>query len=243
MKGIILLAGSGTRLKPTTLVINKHMLPIYNKPMFFYPLGILTKLGIKDALFVVNEEDEKKFKALLKNNDDFRINISYVIQKTKAGIVDAMKLCENFVGDDEFTMILGDNMFFDLNISEILTPINKVGRIFYKKVPDVSQYGCLIFDEMMNPKIIIEKPDTQNEGYAVTGLYKYTSDVFKFIKEVYPSYRNEYEISDLNNVLLRHSLLDVSILSDNVIWFDTGNYETLYEASSYVKWLEQRKNH
>ena len=229
MKGVILAGGLGTRLHPLTIVTNKHHLPIYNKPMIYYPLQTLIDGGIKDTLIICGPEHSGNFLNLLKSGKQFGVNIRYEIQDKPGGIAHALALAEDFANGDNITVILGDNIYED---NFVLLDFKKGARIFLKKVSDPERFGVA---ELKNEKIIniIEKPKQPISNYAVTGLYQYDNRVFEIIKKLKPSDRGELEITDVNNAYLKNNELQFSLVRG--YWTDAGTIETLVRASDLVR--------
>jgi len=233
MKGIILAGGKGTRLYPITKAISKQLLPVYNKPMIYYPINTLIEIGIKDILIITTPEDLIYFKNLLKNNDDFNLNFEFKVQKKPNGIAEAFIIGEDFIQNESVCLILGDNLFFN---SKSITKNNlkKSSKIFVKKVENPNSYGVLeVFNNV--PKLIHEKPQEFISNFAVTGLYIYTSSVIDKVKKLIPSKRGELEITDLNNLYLKSNDCDVVFLESSSVWFDSGTFDSLLEASIYIK--------
>ena len=233
MKGIILAGGKGTRLYPITKAISKQLLPVYNKPMIYYPINTLIEIGIKDVLIITTPEDLIYFKNLLINNDDFNLNFEFKVQKKPNGIAEAFIIGEEFIKNEDVCLILGDNLFFN---SKSITKknLNKSSKIFVKKVKNANSYGVL---EVCNnaPKLIHEKPQKFISNFAVVGLYMYKSSVTDQVKKLNPSKRGELEISDLNNIYLKSGECDVVYLEDDSSWFDSGTFDSLLKASNFVK--------
>ena len=229
MKGIILAGGLGTRLHPLTKVTNKHLLPIYNKPMIYYPLKTLINGGIKDIMIICGPEHSGHFLNLLKSGKEFGVNLQYEIQDEPGGIAHALALAEDFVGNDSITVILGDNIFED---SFVFLDFKKGARIFLKKVPDPQRFGVA---ELENEyvKEIIEKPKEPKSNYAVTGLYQYDNSIFDIIRTLKPSERGELEITDVNNAYLKKQQLQHSVVKG--FWTDAGSIKTLAHASDLVR--------
>lgn len=244
MKGIILAGGNGTRLYPLTKVTSKQLLPVYDKPMIYYPLSILMLAGIRDILIISTPQDTPKFKDLLKDGKDFGICLSYKVQPSPDGLAQAFILGEEFIGDDACAMILGDNIFFGNGLKRSLADSVKraewdnTASIFSYFVPDPERFGVVEFDENGNPTRIIEKPKEPRSNYAVTGLYFYPSGVSKYAKTIKPSYRGELEITDLNNIYLKNKHLKIEFLGRGCAWLDTGTHESLAEATLFVKTTE-----
>jgi len=237
MKGIILAGGKGTRLYPITKAISKQLLPVYNKPMIYYPINTLIEIGIKDILIITTPEDLIYFKNLLKNNDDFNLNFEFKVQKKPNGIAEAFVIGEEFIQNEDVCLILGDNLFFN---SKSITKKNltKSSKIFVKKVENPNSYGVLeLFNDI--PKLIHEKPQEFISNFAVVGLYMYTSSVIDKVKKLNPSKRGELEITDLNNIYLKSEECDVVYLEDESSWFDSGTFDSLLKASNFVKNYEK----
>ncbi|HYD35412.1 MAG TPA: sugar phosphate nucleotidyltransferase [Vitreimonas sp.] len=232
MKGIILAGGSGTRLRPLTKVTSKQLLPIYNKPMIFYPLETLLTAGIKDILIIVAPDHAGDFLKLLGSGKEFGCKFTYEIQDKPEGLAQAFIIGENFIGNDSVTLILGDNVFED-NFSEAITGFQRGGRIFAKKVSDPERFGVVEFDENTKAISIEEKPAQPKSNYAVTGLYIYDNTVVQKARNLQPSPRGELEITDLNNVYLREGSLDVAFVEGK--WLDTGTFESLFEAIAFAR--------
>lgn len=232
MKGIILAGGSGTRLRPLTLVTSKQLLPIYNKPMIFYPLETLLKAGIKDILVIVAPDHAGDFLKLLGSGKEFGCKFTYEIQDKPEGLAQAFVIGENFIGDDDVTLILGDNLYED-NFSESIQSFKGGGRIFVKKVSDPERFGVAEFDENKRVISIEEKPKMPKSDYAVTGIYIYDNTVVQKSKSLAPSARGELEITDLNNVYLKEGTLDVAFVEGK--WLDTGTFESLHEAIEFAR--------
>lgn len=246
MKGIILAGGSGTRLYPLTLVTSKQLLPIYDKPMIYYPLSTLMLAGIKDILIISTPEDTPRFEQLLGNGSKFGINLSYAIQKSPEGLAQAFLIGEEFIGDDACAMILGDNIFYGAGLKDHLLNSSRRANegqatIFAYYVKDPQRYGIVEFDENNNAISIEEKPLEPKSNYCVTGLYFYPKGVSKLAHLVKPSKRGELEITTLNNMYLESKNLHVTTLGRGYSWLDTGTHESLNEASDYIKILEEHQ--
>lgn len=243
MKGIILAGGSGTRLSPLTKIVCKQLLPVYDKPMVYYPLSILMKAGIKDILIISTEKDIIKFKELFGNGNSLGINLEYKTQEKPNGIAEAFLIGEDFIKNDNVTLILGDNIFYGKNFTNILKESLKLksgGIVFGYKVKNPEQYGVIEFDK--NKKIISieEKPIVPKSNYIIPGLYIYDNSVIEKAKNLKPSKRGELEITDISNLYLKEEKLFVEILDKNFIWFDTGTCNSLLETQNFIK-NEQEK--
>ncbi len=244
MKGIILAGGSGTRLSPLTKIVCKQLLPIYDKPMIYYPLATLMGAGIRDILLISTEKDIVKFKDLFGNGNNLGINLEYKIQKNPNGIAEAFLIGEEFIGNDSITLILGDNIFYGENFNNILKESLKSklgGIVFGYKVKNPEQYGVIEFDKNKKVISIEEKPTAPKSNYIIPGLYIYDNSVIKKAKNLKPSRRKELEITDISNLYLKEEKLFVKILKNNFIWFDTGTCDSLLEAQNFIK-QEQEKN-
>lgn len=238
MKGIILAGGSGTRLRPLTLVTSKQLLPIYNKPMIFYPLETLLAAGIKDILIIIAPDHAGDFLKLLGSGKEFGCRFTYEIQDKPEGLAQAFVIGEKFIGDDNVTLILGDNVYED-NFSEAITSFKSGGRVFAKEVPDPERFGVVEFDANKKAISIEEKPAQPKSNYAVTGLYIYDNSVVQKALNLKPSARGEVEITDLNNIYLREGTLDVAFVQGK--WLDTGTFESLHEAIELARNRELAK--
>jgi len=238
MKGIILAGGSGTRLRPLTRVTSKQLLPIYNKPMIYFPIETLVSGGIKDILIIVAPDHAGDFLNLLGSGKEFGCKFTYEIQDKPEGLAQAFILGQNFIGTDDVTLILGDNLFED-NFSEAITSFKTGGRVFAKQVPDPERFGVVAFDENQVATSIEEKPTVPKSNYAVTGLYIYDNSVVQKARSLQPSARGELEITDLNNLYLQEGNLDVAFVEGR--WFDTGTFESLHEAITFTRDRELAK--
>ena len=246
MKGIILAGGSGTRLYPLTRVTSKQLLPVYDKPMIYYPLSILMLAGIRDILIISTPQDTPRFEELLGDGKDFGINLSYVVQPSPDGLAQAFILGEKFIGEDACAMILGDNIFYgnglkkSLASSVVRAEKENMASVYGFYVNDPERFGVVEFDENGVPTNIVEKPKEPKSNYAVTGLYFYPKGVSKIAKSIKPSARGELEITDLNRVYLNNKQLHVEFLGRGCSWLDTGTHESLVDASVFVKTIEDK---
>lgn len=244
MKGIILAGGSGTRLSPLTKIVCKQLLPVYDKPMIYYPLATLMGAGIRDILIISTEKDIIKFKELFGNGSNLRINLNYKIQKNPNGIAEAFLIGKEFIRNDSVTLILGDNIFYGENLENILKESLKLksgGIVFGYEVKNPEQYGVIEFDKNKKVISIEEKPLNPKSNYIIPGLYIYDNSVIEKAKNLKPSKRRELEITDISNLYLKEEKLFVKILKNNFIWFDTGTCDSLLEAQNFIK-QEQEKN-
>ncbi len=243
-KGIILAGGQGTRLYPLTITVSKQLLPIYDKPMIYYPLTTLMLGGIRDILLITTREDKKLFESLLGNGSQFGIKINYEIQKSPGGLAQAFIIGENFIGDSNVVLILGDNLFHGEELSRRFRSCKdnfNGATIFGYSVQDPERYGVIYFNSDGDIEKIIEKPTSPKSSLAVTGLYFYDNSVIKKAKSIKPSGRGELEISDINNLYLREKKLNVEIMSRGIAWLDTGKFDSLHDAGGYIRTLENRQ--
>lgn len=247
MKGIVLAGGAGTRLYPSTQVVSKQLLPIYDKPMIYHPISVLMLAGIREILIISTPQDLPNFKKLLKDGSDFGVKFSYVEQPSPDGLAQAFILGKDFIGDDSVALILGDNIFYGPSFSNVLkdavkrTETDGGATLFAYRVKDPQRFGVVEFDKENNVVSIEEKPKEPKSRYAVTGLYFYDNDVVRYVNKQKPSARGELEITDLNNTYLNEKSVKVEILGRGFAWLDTGTHDSLLQASQYLKTIEENQ--
>lgn len=247
MKGIVLAGGTGTRLYPITRGVSKQLVPVYDKPMVYYPLSVLMLAGIRDVLFITTLEDQASFQRLLGDGSEIGMTFSYIVQPTPDGLAQAFLLGEKFIGDDDVCLVLGDNIYYGHNLSDILSKavinaeVERKATVFGYHVSDPQRYGVAEFDASGNVISVEEKPLEPKSNYAVTGLYFYPNDVLKKAKAVIPSSRGELEITSVNQAYLIEKRLKVQIMGRGYAWLDTGTHESLLEASQFIEVIERRQ--
>jgi len=243
MKGIILAGGSGTRLYPITKGISKQLMPIYDKPMIYYPLSVLMLAGINEVLIITTPEDSDQFRRLLGDGAEIGCKFSYAVQEKPNGLAQAFVIGADFVGGDKVALVLGDNIFYGSGFSKLVQSFNNVdgAAIFACEVNDPERYGVVEFDEGFKALSIEEKPKEPKSNYAVPGLYFYDNSVIEIAKNIQPSPRGEYEITDVNKVYLQRGDLQVGVMNRGVAWLDTGTFDSLSDASEFVRVIEKRQ--
>ncbi len=247
MKGIVLAGGKGTRLYPTTLAISKQLLPVYDKPMIYYPISVLMLAGIKDILIISTPDDLPLFKKLLGDGSNFGVKFSYAEQPNPDGLAQAFLIGEEFIGKDSVALILGDNIFYGQSFSAMLAEAcqkaekNSLATIFAYETKNPERFGVVEFDKEHNAISIEEKPEQPKSNYVVTGLYFYDNSVIEYVKRLSPSRRGELEITDLNNLYLKDKKLNVQILGRGFAWLDTGTHNSLIQAGQYIQAIEENQ--
>ncbi len=243
MKGIILAGGLGTRLYPLTLAVSKQLMPVYDKPMIYYPLSTLMSAGIRDILIISTPSDLPHFEKLLKDGSDIGCNFSYVAQHEPNGLAQAFVLGKDFIGNDAASLILGDNIFYGQGLDELLLECNDPdgGTVFAYQVADPERYGVVEFDNHFNALSIEEKPENPKSNYAVPGIYFYDNSVLAIAENLKPSARGEYEITDVNRIYLENKKLKVGVMGRGVAWLDTGTHTSLMQAGQFIQVIEERQ--
>ncbi|MBE9585234.1 glucose-1-phosphate thymidylyltransferase RfbA [Mucilaginibacter sp. JRF] len=244
MKGIILAGGSGTRLYPITKAISKQLMPIYDKPMIYYPLSVLMLADIKEILIITTPEDNESFKRLLGDGSELGCRFEYAVQEKPNGLAQAFVIGKDFIGDDKAALILGDNIFYGSGFSKLIQSFNNVegAAVFAYPVADPERYGVVEFDKQFNALSIEEKPEKPKSNYAVPGLYFYDNSVINIAADLEPSPRGEYEITDVNKVYLEQGTLKVGVMDRGTAWLDTGTFDSLSDATEFVRVIEKRQD-